>query len=176
MQNTDGLAARGSGLNGPCERRRGMGDHSVVPRKLRKWFGLWLARTCCQQATGCFPLDNPLREAQSMGVEGLRSGTKTLPWHKHPSVLDRVTLRVALSSFWASASVHRHSGLRNRGLHAVPCRCIQTPPHRLPVSRCDPFSCWDCGSPLKDERDQPPKHPKTHFEFAPEPDRSYKGP
>jgi len=99
MQNTDGLAARGSGLNGPCERRRGMGDHSVVPRKLRKWFGLWLARTCCQQATGCFPLDNPLREAQSMGVEGLRSGTKTLPWHKHPSVLDRVTLRVALSSF-----------------------------------------------------------------------------
>lgn len=99
MQNTDGLAARGSGLNGPCERRRGMGDHSVVPRKLRKWFGLWLARTCCQQATGCFPLDNPLREAQSMGVEGLRSGTKTLPWHKHPSVIDRATLRVALSSF-----------------------------------------------------------------------------
>jgi hypothetical protein len=40
-----------------------------------------------------------VRKAQSMNIEGLRSGTKTLPWQKHPSVLDRVTLRVALSYF-----------------------------------------------------------------------------
>jgi hypothetical protein len=33
-------------------------------------------------------------------IEGLRSGKKTLPWQKHPSYLDRVTLRVALSPFW----------------------------------------------------------------------------
>jgi hypothetical protein len=34
-----------------------------------------------------------------LDIEGLRSGKKTLPWQKHPSYLDRVTLRVALSLF-----------------------------------------------------------------------------
>ena len=46
-----------------------------------------------------FHLTSLRKERSIISVEGLRSGTKTLPWQKHPSVLDRVTLRVALSSF-----------------------------------------------------------------------------
>jgi hypothetical protein len=73
----------------------------------RRAFGCngWLvweaSRICCEREreVNTYILDNIVRKAQSMNVEGLRSGTKTLPWHKHPLHLDRVTLRVALSSF-----------------------------------------------------------------------------
>ena len=108
------------------------GSDSVVPRKLRKWFGLWLARTCCQQATGLFLSHNLFRQKRKVSVSKVEGqGTQTLPWHKHPSVFDRVTLRVALSSFGLLLqSIANRGDYGYRYSHMVVCRCIQTPPHR----------------------------------------------
>lgn len=90
----------------------------------------------CERGADYFLLDIVVRKAQIKNVEGLRSGTKTLPWHKHPSLLDRATLRVALSSF---RLLLQPIAIRDYGIEV----CVRFPAtafeHRLVVHQVPPM-------------------------------------